>query len=293
MIAVVRRQIFISYSHEDDDWRRRLVEALAPVARADEIDVWDDRHIAAGQDWAARIEEQIDRSNVAVLLVSTRFLASRYIAEFEVPRIVEAAATGRLTIKWVPVSASMWEATELARFQATIDPRTPLDAMSDPQANAALVSVARRIAGGRTLTDLGSAMGVIDAASDELANQVGGHRVVARHTGESVAFEERGSSAPLELITADELAQLPDDQHQLIQALDQGMREHYARWIMLRPRRASLTTREQEEYRDAGRTMCDELEHLLSFIEDELGKHLDDHYHGIRFACAKLIADAG
>jgi hypothetical protein len=35
--------------------------------------------------------------------------------------------------------------------------------------------------------------------------------------------------------------------------------------------------------------MCGELNALLDFIENQLGKHLEDHYHGIRYACAKLV----
>jgi hypothetical protein len=69
---VVPKQIFVSYSREDDEWRARLLQALAPIARADEIDVWDDRNIAPGERQPERIEEQIARSNVAVLLVSAQ-----------------------------------------------------------------------------------------------------------------------------------------------------------------------------------------------------------------------------
>jgi TIR domain len=286
---VVPKQIFVSYSHEDDEWRARLLQALAPIARADEIDVWDDRNIAPGERWAERIEEQIARSNVAVLLVSASFLASQYIADVEVPRIVAAARSGRLTVVWVPVSASMWDVTELASFQAAIDPRTPLDSMSPPRASEALVAVARKIAAGRTLTDLGSAMQVIDATYDELTDEVGPHRVVARHTGSTVTFEARDTATPVEVITSDELANLPDDQHRLIQALEQGMRDEYERWTTLRPRRSTMTTREHADYEAAGRRMCDELGHILDFIEVELGKHLQDHYSGIRYACGRLI----
>jgi len=290
----VPKRIFLSYSHEDEPWRARLVTTLAPLARANEIDVWDDMHIAPGNDWAASIEAQIDRSNVAVLLVSAAFLASGYVVDHELPRIVAAARAGRLTLVWVPVSTALWEVTELQTFQAAIDPGTPLDHMSRPQADAALASVARAIAAGRTLTEIGSAMQVIDAAYDELSGVAAPHRVSARHTGVSVAFEGRDAAAPpIAVITADELQRLPDDQHRLVQAIEQAMREEFERWTMLRPRRATLTAREQAEYEAAGRVMCGELNALLDFIENQLGKHLEDHYHGIRYACAKLVDVSG
>jgi hypothetical protein len=284
------KRIFLSYSRQDEPWRARLVTTLAPLARADEIDLWDDSHIAPGADWAGSIEAQIDRSNVAVLLVSAAYLASGYVVDHELPRIVAAARAGRLTLVWVPVSTALWEVTELQTFQAAIDPGTPLDHMSQAQADAALASVARAIAAGRTLSEIGSAMKVIDAAYDELSGVAGPHRVSARHTGASIAFEGRDAVAPpFVVITADELKRLPDDQHRLVQSLEQGMSEEFERWTTLRPRRATLTAREQAEYEAAGRDMCRELNALLDFIESELGKQLEDHYHGIRYACAKLV----
>jgi hypothetical protein len=98
------------------------------------------------------------------------------------------------------------------------------------------------------------------------------------------------AAPPIAVITSDELVKLPDDQHRLIQSLEQSMREAFERWTALRPRRSSLTTREQQEYEDSGRVMCEELNYILDFIEHELGKHLEDHYYGIRYACKRLIA---
>ena len=121
------KQIFLSYSHKDERWRDRLLSALAPLARAEEIDVWADTMIMPGENWQKSIDDQIERSNVAVLLVSAAFLASKYIIDMELPQVLASAEQGKLTLAWVPVSASMWEVTELVKFQATIDPRRPLD----------------------------------------------------------------------------------------------------------------------------------------------------------------------
>jgi hypothetical protein len=286
----VTQQIFVSYSHEDKAWAERLEQALRPLARKDEIDVWSDRRIAAGEPWAERIDEQIERSNVALLLVSAAFLDSDFIADVELPRLVAGARAGRLTLLWVPVSASLWEVTELGQFQAVINPRTPLDSMSPARVAEAFVTIAKTVAGGRTLTDLGSAMQVIDAASTELNTGSGAHRVLARHTGSHIAFEERDASRAIATITVAELAQLPADEHRLIHALEEGMREEFERWTVLRPRRSTLTDRERLEYEAAGRRMCAELRNILDFIEQQLGKHLQDHYHGIRFACDRLVS---
>lgn len=291
------RQIFVSYSHADEDWLKRLLTTLAPLARRDEIDVWADTMIMPGENWRIRIEDQIERSNVAVLLVSAAFLSSEFINEAELPLLVEGAGKGRLTLIWIPVSASLWDQTPLSELQAALDPNQPLDQMSNGEAQQALVTLARRIAGGRTLTDVGRAMDVIDQAYDAVAEEAGEQprtkpfRVRARHTGTSVAFEEGGDPAHVvEVITAKDLENLPEEEHRLVQAFSKTMYNEYERWTELRPRRSVLTAFERAEYEAAGREMCKELHHILDFLEFQLGKHLQDHYHGVRYACDKLVA---
>ena len=231
------KQVFISYSHEDDAWRSRLVDALAPGVNTGAIDIWDDRQIAVGQQWPDAIEQQIERANVAVLMVSASFLASEYVVKMELPRLVAAARTGRLTLVWVPVSASLYDLTQLKTFQAAIDPHLPLDSMAPSDASNALVSIARTVVGSQSLTDIGSAMQVVDAVYDELRGP-GERDISAMNTGEAVEFVD-ASSTVVEEITPAELATLPDDQHELIQTLEQGMRMEFERWRALRPRKWS------------------------------------------------------
>ncbi len=282
-------RVFISYSHADAPWRDRLVTTLAPVVRQDEMDVWHDGQITAGADWNAAIDAQLARSKVAVLLVSASFLGSDYIAQVELPHVVEAARAGRQSLIWVPVSASLWDMTPLAPFQAAINPNRALDQMSSAEANQALVSVAKTINGKRTLTDVGSGLGIVDAVTDEL-EPGGQHRVVAHHTGTRVTFVQDGVGVPIETITAEELELLPDLDHRLVQSFEASMSAEYERWIALRPRRATLTGSEKQEYQDAGRRMCEELNRLLDFLQQGLGKQLQDHYGGIRYSCTELVA---
>jgi TIR domain len=296
---VVDKQIFVSYSHRDKGWLERLLEALAPHARREEIDVWADTMIAPGEAWENRISEQVARSNVAVLLVSTRFLASEFITDVELPRVLDAVEQGFLTLAWLPVSASAWEVTELRKFQAVIDPSRPLDQMSDAEADQALVTIAGRIAGARTLTDVGRTMHLVDEAYDGLAEQAGQdprmtpYRVVARNTGTAVAFEDRGGeTGVVQMITAADLAELPDEEHRLIRALQTNMYNEYERWTALYPRRTTLTAAERGTYDLAGQSMCKELGRILDFIEIQLGKSLSDHYAGVRYACMKLVDQA-
>ena len=290
----MNKQIFISYSHEDNRWRERLVKALAPYARNDEIELFDDSQIQPGADWAQLLDREMARANVAVLLVTSAFLASKFIATVELPRILERAKEGGLTVVWVPISASAWEQTPLKKIQAAVSPRKPLDQMTRPDAEKALVTVAHAISSSRAMTDIGRAMHVIDDVYAEVGDDSGTRHekptsVQARHTGTTIAFKRRGVTKPIAVITAADLERLPADQHRLIQALQESMENEFERWTMLHPRLRTLTSRELQDYESAGREMCTSLGQILDFIEIGLGKYLQDHYVAIRYSCAKLI----
>ncbi len=142
---MARTQVFVSYSHADVEWLQLLRTHLAPVERLFAVDVWDDRRIAAGTRWREEIEKAMDAAKVAVLLVSPHFLASRFINEVELPRLLGAAQKRGLTVVWVPVSASLVDLTALGAVQGAHDPAEPLDTLTHAEQNRALVDIARQI----------------------------------------------------------------------------------------------------------------------------------------------------
>lgn len=84
-----KKQVFISYSHEDDAWCSALEKYLVGQLR-ERIDVWIDRkNIRAGATWTREIEEALARADLAILLVSSSFLASDFINDLELPRLSE------------------------------------------------------------------------------------------------------------------------------------------------------------------------------------------------------------
>ena len=82
-------KIFISYSHKDKNWEKRLKEQLDVLALEGHFSVWDDRQIKPGDDWFPEIERELDQADVAVMLVSASFLTSTFIRTEEVPKLIQ------------------------------------------------------------------------------------------------------------------------------------------------------------------------------------------------------------
>ncbi|ESA34600.1 leucine rich repeat -containing protein, partial [Leptolyngbya sp. Heron Island J] len=141
----IRDKVFISYSHQNSEWLTKLQEFLKPSVRQELIIPWDDTHIQPGVEWRKEIDNALASAKVAVLLVSQPFLASDFIHENELPPLLEAAENEGLTIIWVPVSYSTYKDSPIEKYQAAHEPQHPLDSLSSPEQNKALVAICEAI----------------------------------------------------------------------------------------------------------------------------------------------------
>ena len=81
----VRDKLFISYSHQDEDWLNRFMTMLAPIKSAGNLRLWSDKEIKSGGNWQDELDKALNTAKAALLLVSSDFLASKYICESELP----------------------------------------------------------------------------------------------------------------------------------------------------------------------------------------------------------------
>ena len=145
LLGIDRANIFISYSRKDKKWLIKLQDMLRPLIRLDLITVWADTKIEVGDRWREKTQKALESAKIAVLLVSPDFLASDFINEFELLPLITAAEKKGLKIFWIPISASVYEKTELNNFQAAYDPSRPLDTLTSAQQNLALVEICKKI----------------------------------------------------------------------------------------------------------------------------------------------------
>jgi hypothetical protein len=99
-------RVFLSYSHRDEPILEALLPYLATLEREGLVAVWSDRQIQGGERWREAIDTALDAATIAVLLISQEFLASPFVRDEELPRILEQQLAGQMTILPVFVSPS-------------------------------------------------------------------------------------------------------------------------------------------------------------------------------------------
>lgn len=114
------KHIFVSYSErrtgpepkvvDNDRWCEAVARHLRSLnSRERRVSVWVDRdHIGPGDDWNDEIESAMNAADVAVLLVSPQFLASDFVREVELPRLLERHRQG-LRLVPILVAPCSWE----------------------------------------------------------------------------------------------------------------------------------------------------------------------------------------
>ena len=83
------KKVFISYSHDDINYRQTLQQYLVNVERDNLIEIWQDGLIQAGDDWDKKIRHSLETADICIMLLSQAFIASNYIHEVEFEAIMK------------------------------------------------------------------------------------------------------------------------------------------------------------------------------------------------------------
>jgi hypothetical protein len=108
-------KVFISYSHKDGDFKDELVIMLAGLQRRGVIDAWQDRCIEEGDEWYQEIQDTMKDCDLAILLVSANFIASRFIQDEELPKLLKRRMEEGLRVVPVIVKPCMWQSEPILK----------------------------------------------------------------------------------------------------------------------------------------------------------------------------------
>ncbi len=134
-VFVKKLNIFISYSHSDKRWLERLNKHLKVLSNySDSIECWEDTKLRGGDKWREEITAAIKKANVAILLVSTDFLASDFISSDELPSILRKAQEEGTCVLPLLVAPCEFEISEIGGFQAVNSPDKTLADLGNNEA---------------------------------------------------------------------------------------------------------------------------------------------------------------
>jgi TIR domain/AAA ATPase domain len=109
--------VFISYSHEDDYWRKELEKHLSNLKRQREIADWSDRKIEAGSEWEAQLKDKLESSPIILLLISADFLNSDYCYDIEMRRAIERHDAGTAKVIPIILRPCDWQHSKFSKLQ--------------------------------------------------------------------------------------------------------------------------------------------------------------------------------
>jgi hypothetical protein len=141
--------VFFSYSHVDEALRDQLEKQLSLLKRQGVIEVWHDRRIGPGQDFAAEIDRHVETDDIILLLVSADFLASDYCYEIEMKRAMERHAAGEAIVIPVILRACDWHGAPFGKLNATPPDGRPVTQYPDRDQGLLEVAKAVRAAANR------------------------------------------------------------------------------------------------------------------------------------------------
>ena len=110
-------EIFISYSHKDEDLKDELYIHLANLTRQGKIRPWQDRAIETGTEWDVEIKARLESARIILLLITPRFIASEYCFDKEMQRAMERHLAGTARVIPIIMKPCDWQDTPFSKLQ--------------------------------------------------------------------------------------------------------------------------------------------------------------------------------
>lgn len=161
--------VFVSYAREDSGHVEDLSKMINPYVKQGVLELWiDSKRTRAGDYWAVEIDTALESAKVAVLFVSTDFLASEFIEGTEFPKLRAAIESRGLRFLWILVSACLYETWGLNAIQAAHDINFPLAKLDSVQKKDVLREISVKIRDAVVATD--EARASVDPSATPIAS---------------------------------------------------------------------------------------------------------------------------
>ena len=111
-------QIFLAYSRKDTDMLGEFVPHLSILERTHIVDrIWFDGKIEPGTNWDNEINENLQNSDIIILLISADFIASEYCYGKELKKAVGYHKSGKTKVIPIILRSCIWKDTLFSKIQ--------------------------------------------------------------------------------------------------------------------------------------------------------------------------------
>ena len=115
------KKVFVSYSHQDIEWLKKLRTHLSGLKHSGIIEDWTDLDILAGDMWDKKIKESMEQADVFICLLSADFVASNYIWNVELKTIFENMKKKKTKVIFIHVESFDLESLKGSKITELFD----------------------------------------------------------------------------------------------------------------------------------------------------------------------------
>lgn len=119
-------KIFISYSHQDEQFKENLISHLSSLKRRGLINEWHDRKILPGDNWDKNIKQELLDANIILLLISSDFIASNYCYDVEITKAIERHESKEAILIPIILRPCDWKDLPFSKIQGLPKDALPL-----------------------------------------------------------------------------------------------------------------------------------------------------------------------
>ncbi len=299
-------KIFVSYSHQDAHYLKddSLLGFLKGIKRTYQVDFWDDEKLVTGDDWNDKIKNQINKADIALVLVSQLFLDSPYCYDVEVSGFLKRARESGLIIFPIILSACNWKQHSWLKQRQFLPKgnKTIEEHYTEPGVRKRIfheiredleAQITRKINPDNRAFDIMSAgVNVINATESQVKSVLTNAPLVLKE--HSVMFEgadfellARKNGRVIKTITYEEMkTKLSKDQLRHILLFEKPLRKYYQEFDKLYGQRinlhnGSIDKKVNEKLKNLVAGMKQDLSRIIAYLE-QIGLNLEDHYAEIK-----------
>jgi tetratricopeptide (TPR) repeat protein/tRNA A37 threonylcarbamoyladenosine biosynthesis protein TsaE len=134
-------KVFFSYSHEDEQLRHKLEKHLSSLKNSGDISEWFDGKITGGSEIEQNIDENLNASDIILLLISSSYLNSYYCYEKEMKKALQMHAEGKTRVIPIILRPCDWHSEPFGGLKVL--PKDGLAVTEWPNEDSALSDIAK------------------------------------------------------------------------------------------------------------------------------------------------------